>query len=459
MEYKYDNSGNVLKVTIIDINSNKILETNTYEYTNTNWSDQLTKYNNENITYDEIGNPTTIGNKTLTWINGRSLNTYKDPTKNLDIQYKYDADGIRISKIVNGEETKYYLEDDDIIYEQRGNNIIYYLYDLTGIIGLEYNGNTYYYIKNIQDDIIGILNSNYESIVTYEYDSWGKILSIKDNKGNEITEENNIGLINPFRYRSYYYDAETELYYLNSRYYSPKWKRFINADEILGANKDLLSYNLYIYCSNNPITLSDQSGHGLWKKIKKGISKIIKTAQKIKKNITNFIGSIVNINKNSTKSIPNSQKSDNNLVGAHQTGKYITNAKNIASNDRRNISLEISKESGTTMLGVKYLGNNQSLSIEGNINSRKIAIGQDDNIYSFEAGMRGLDIYFRYSYGVSAGQRGHAGVYQEYSINGLAVVTVVIGIQTVGPIISKGISAIPSLIKNISTIGKTLTSS
>ncbi len=269
IEYEYDNSGNILKVTIIDINSNKILETNTYEYTNSNWSDQLTKYNNENITYDEIGNPTTIGNKSLTWINGRSLNTYKDPTKNLDIQYKYDADGIRISKIVNGEETKYYLEDDDIIYEQRGNNIIYYLYDLTGIIGLEYNGNTYYYIKNIQDDIIGILNSNYESIVTYEYDSWGKILSIKDNKGNEITDNNNIGLINPFRYRSYYYDAETELYYLNSRYYSPIWKRFINADEILGANKDILGYNLYIYVSNNPVYNYDDNGTKKKKKSKK----------------------------------------------------------------------------------------------------------------------------------------------------------------------------------------------
>lgn len=260
VDYTYDNSGNIIEVITTDINNNSVLETNTYKYTNTNWEDRLTKYNNEDITYDEIGNPITIGNKTLTRINGRSLNTYKDTNKNLDIKYKYNLDGIRTSKIVNNIETKYYLEEDNIIYEQQGNNIIYYLYDLTGLTGIEYNGDTYYYIKNLQEDIIGILNSNYEKVVSYEYDSWGKILSIKDNQGNEITDENNIGFINPFRYRSYYYDVETELYYLNSRYYNPEWKRFINADGILGANKDAIIYNLYVYVSNNPIFTRDING-------------------------------------------------------------------------------------------------------------------------------------------------------------------------------------------------------
>ncbi len=132
---------------------------------------------------------------------------------------------------------------------------------MTGLIGLEYNGNTYYYVKNIQDDIIGILNSNYERVVTYEYDSWGKIQSIKDSQENEITDENNIGLINPFRYRSYYYDSETELYYLNSRYYSPKWKRFINADTIIENSSDTVSGNLYTYVLNNPIYSRDANGN------------------------------------------------------------------------------------------------------------------------------------------------------------------------------------------------------
>ena len=114
-------------------------------------------------------------------------------------------------------------------------------------MGLEYNGNVYYYEKNIQNDVVGILNSNYEEVVKYKYDSYGKLLRVEDSNGNEIEDVNNIGIINPFRYRSYYYDNETGLYYLNSRYYNPVWGRFINADGVIGANQDILS----AYCSNS----------------------------------------------------------------------------------------------------------------------------------------------------------------------------------------------------------------
>lgn len=101
---------------------------NTYEYGNTNWSDQLTKYNEESIVYDEIGNPIKIGtSKTLEWINGGNLNKYQDTSKNLEISYNYDIDGIRISKSINGIETRYYLENDNIIYEKTADDIIYYL--------------------------------------------------------------------------------------------------------------------------------------------------------------------------------------------------------------------------------------------------------------------------------------------------------------------------------------------
>ena len=76
----------------------------------------------------------------------------------------------------------------------------------------------YYFTKNLQQDVIGILDSNNNLIVKYEYDSFGNILSIKDANNQLITDTNNIGIINPFRYRGYYYDKEIELYYLNSRY-------------------------------------------------------------------------------------------------------------------------------------------------------------------------------------------------------------------------------------------------
>ena len=116
----------------------------------------------------------------------------------------------------------------------------------------------------MQDDIIGILDENYNVVAKYSYDSWGNMLSIIDDVGNDISNDNShIANINPFRYRSYYYDKETKLYYLNSRYYNPLWGRFLNTDTLLNANQDILSYNLYLYCSNNPITNTDPYGKGL----------------------------------------------------------------------------------------------------------------------------------------------------------------------------------------------------
>ena len=94
--------------------------------------------------------------------------------------------------------------------------MIYYIRDEEGsLIGLKYNNEIYYYIKNMQEDIIGITDSNNNLLCSYQYDSWGNIISIKDNNGNIIRDTSHIGIINPYRYRSYYYDNETKLYYLN----------------------------------------------------------------------------------------------------------------------------------------------------------------------------------------------------------------------------------------------------
>jgi len=260
--YTYDEYGNILTKTILDLETDIPKKADEYEYTNEYWQDQLTKYNNQSITYDEIGNPITIGsNIELSWINGRSLNSYQNSTNNVRVYYQYNEDGIRKEKIVNNQKTKYYLENNNIIFETNELGTIEYFYDLTGPIGLKYNENVYYYEKNLQGDIIKILDDNNQVVVTYEYDAWGKIISIKDNANTEITDETHIGHINPFRYRSYYYDKETGLYYLNSRYYNPTWGRFLNADGIVGANEDILSYNLYAYVSNNPINQNDYNGN------------------------------------------------------------------------------------------------------------------------------------------------------------------------------------------------------
>ncbi len=141
--------------------------------------------------------------------------------------------------------------------------MIYYIYDASGnVIGLKYNNDIYYYEKNIQNDITGIIDDSFNLLATYEYDSWGNILSIKDTNGNTITDSSNIALINPFRYRSYYYDSEIGMYYLNSRYYNQEWGRFINADNISATANitNMYNKNLYSYTDNNPISRVDNQG-------------------------------------------------------------------------------------------------------------------------------------------------------------------------------------------------------
>lgn len=258
--YSYNDAGNILSKTKKNLITNNIIETDYYEYNDSEWEDLLTKYNDEQITYDIIGNPVTIGNKSLTWTNGRRLKNYT--SEGLNVIYKYNTSGIRTEKTVNGIKTEYYLNGNNIVYEITNNNTIYFLYDSDGIAGLKYNNMVYYYQKNLHGDIIGILNSNYEQIVKYEYDAYGNILTIKNSDGQIITDNLNIGIVNPFRYRGYYYDKETSLYYLNSRYYNPEWGRFLNSDNILGINQDMLSYNLFLYVSNNPIAFLDNNGYG-----------------------------------------------------------------------------------------------------------------------------------------------------------------------------------------------------
>lgn len=142
--------------------------------------------------------------------------------------------------------TKYHLEGTKIVFEDRNNDMIYYIYNNGELLGFKYNGITYYYHKNRYNDIVGIFDSSFNEIVSYEYDSWGAITNIVDNSNI------NLGAINPFRYRSYYYDEETKLYYLNSRYYNPVWRRFINADELI-TGQGIIGCNIYVYCGNNPI--------------------------------------------------------------------------------------------------------------------------------------------------------------------------------------------------------------
>ena len=130
------------------------------------------------------------------------------------------------------------------------------------------NGAEYFYLRNAQEDIIGLIDGDGVRVVSYA-DSWGKpiVTDAEKNDTNDTIKDgvtgslaNTVGVKNPYRYRGYRYDAETSLYYLQSRYYNPEWGRFLNADGILGSQDELLSFNMFLYCSNNPINGIDSNG-------------------------------------------------------------------------------------------------------------------------------------------------------------------------------------------------------
>ena len=270
--YIYDTAGNILQkktynyTTVATRNLGSPIDTIDYLYGNGDWGDQLTNYDGHSITYDEIGNPLSYYNGssyTFTW-EGRRLATAETISKY--IVFTYNEDGVRIGKTVNGVDHTYLVDGTTILSEQWGDHLIVYVYDVNGApLGMRYRSSSYtantwdiyWFEKNLQGDIVAVYDNNGTKLVSYSYDAWGNFTTQYVNNGQFTS-----AAYNPFRYRGYFYDIDLNLYYLNSRYYDSTVGRFINADgAISDVGGDIRGYNMYSYCFNNPVNMTDPDGN------------------------------------------------------------------------------------------------------------------------------------------------------------------------------------------------------
>ncbi len=260
--YTYDTNGNVTERCEYEYSSKsreelseKICNHFTYDYD----GDRLTNYNGELFTYNNFGSPTVYRGKALQWSYGKVLTNYDG------VSFVYDGTGRRVNK-----------NTISYVYDSAGNliaqsNGLQFIYDNSGVAGVIYADKQYFYRKDAQGNIVAILDRDGNIVVKYIYDCWGNH-AVLDANGQDIVNMQHIGNLNPFRYRGYYYDTETGLYYLQTRYYDPELGRFISQDSIEYADYESVNgLNLYAYCGNNPVMYVDPSGmkakwYEIWKK-------------------------------------------------------------------------------------------------------------------------------------------------------------------------------------------------
>lgn len=254
INYEYDANGNITKVGTI-----------TFKY-DTTIKDRLILVNGKEISYGTNSlNPNSYDGITYEWEGRRLVGLSKrGETKHV---YTYNSNGLRISKSITNENTNetkrtsFYYDGDKLITEISPNYRLDFLYNENDqLYGLIYNNEKkFYYVRDFLKNILGLVDSDGELVVKYGYTAYGKITSITD------TSAISIGTYNPFRYKGYYYDIETEMYYCRSRYYVPEWCRWLNADNINYLQfQSINDMNLFCYCKNNPVSFSDKCGTNWW---------------------------------------------------------------------------------------------------------------------------------------------------------------------------------------------------
>ena len=271
--YAYDTAGNIRSIT----RGGTTLKS--FGYTNPSWPDLLTSVTANGTTKDVLyegqsqtsdlpssGNPVTYYNGRdyhFDWSKGRQLT--EAVVGGQTVKYAYDMAGVRSSKQVGDTTYTYTTLSGKVMRQQWGNKSLEFVYDDGNQpFAMIYNdGSTttlYYYVLNAQGDVIALLNANGTLAASYNYGAWGNY-SVHGADGKKTTDATFIGHINPLRYRGYYYDRETRLYYLQSRYYDFANCRFINADTFATTDANgFLSANMFAYCENNPIMRADEDG-------------------------------------------------------------------------------------------------------------------------------------------------------------------------------------------------------
>ncbi len=290
-DYTYDTAGNIRTVAEDGV------VTQTYSYSTGDWKDLLVSVNGNSISYDGAGNPISYPrfedgvDYYMVWNQGRQL-TYLDYATAADnetqIYYSYDADGIRTSKTVTKGTTStattthsYITQNGKVVRETIGTGatakVLDFIYDADGRpFALRYSTNggssftIYYYVLNLQGDVVALMTENRTIVAKYSYNAWGEILAVTDSNDNIITSATHIGNLNPLRYRGYYYDTETNFYYLQSRYYDPTIHRFISADSYTSTGQGFVGYNMFAYCNNNPVIYFDATGSSAMRNIGTG---------------------------------------------------------------------------------------------------------------------------------------------------------------------------------------------
>ena len=213
---------------------------------------RISKFGSKSYTYDNYGNRISDGTNTYTWVRGRLLSSVGGAS------FTYNADGRRYTKAYGGVTATYYYDEDMLLGENRSDGKkLRYFYDSEGMCGFRYyNGSAwteYVYVKNAKGDVLAILNGSGTVVANYSYDAWGNC-TIESQTGG-------MGDINPIRYRGYYYDGETGLYYLLTRYYDPAIGHFISPDGFEYLDPETIgTINLYAYCCYNPINNIDPNG-------------------------------------------------------------------------------------------------------------------------------------------------------------------------------------------------------